>query len=268
MEIIGEKINGTLKSVAKAVADRDGDFIKDLAKRQADAGASWIDINAGTTPDREADDLVWLVNLVQEATDVPICLDSANPKALSVVIEAVKETAMINSISMEPGRCDEVLEIVAKHNCKVIALAIDEGGIPVDVENRLRIIRDLMAATKKAGVPDSDVYIDTLILAAATNTESGQIAMQSMQQTLAEFPEVHLTGGLSNISFGLPRRALLNRVFMALAMSAGLDSAITDPLDKRLMEAILTAETILGKDDYCMNFTSAFRDGRIGKEEL
>ena len=126
MKIIGEKINGTRKRVAKAIAERDADFIKHLALAQAEAGSTWLDVNAGTLPDREPEDLVWLIETIQPVVDIPLCLDSANPKALKIAIQAVDRTPMINSISGEPDRLAGILPLVAEHGCPVIALAMDE----------------------------------------------------------------------------------------------------------------------------------------------
>ena len=137
MQIIGEKINGTRKAVARAIRERDANAIRDLAAHQAEAGAAWLDVNAGTHPDQEADDLIWLIENVQAVTDVPLCLDSANPQALNVAIQAVARTPMINSISGEPERLDNVLPIVAEHGCQVIALAMGGTRIPETCDERM-----------------------------------------------------------------------------------------------------------------------------------
>ena len=130
MEIIGEKINGTRKRVAQAIAERDADFIRDLARRQAEAGAAWLDVNAGTHPKQEPDDLVWLIENVQAATDTPLCLDSANPQALAVALEAIDKTPLIELIIGEPDRLENILPLVAEHGCCVIALAMAATKIP------------------------------------------------------------------------------------------------------------------------------------------
>lgn len=261
MKIIGEKINGTRKRVAKAIADRDAGYIRDLAARQAEAGASWLDANAGTHPSQEPDDLIWLIENVQAVTDVPLCLDSANPKALNVAIEAVDRTPMINSISGEEDRLANILPIVAEHGCQVIALAMDAKSIPETSEKRMEIIRGLMGATRDAGVPDDHVYIDTLAMTIATNTNSGLTALETMRCVTEEYPEAHLTIGLSNISFGLPSRSYVNRTFLTLAMGAGLDSAILDPLDQEIQATILAADLVLDRDKHCLNYLRASRTG-------
>jgi len=234
MQIIGEKINGTRTQVREAIVNRDTDFIKGLAKDQAQAGVDLLDVNAGTTPDREPDDLAWLVRTVQEVVEVPLCLDSTNPAALIEAIQHVRQAPMINSISGESERLKNILPIVTEHNCSVVALALDESGIPKSVDDRLRVVRRVFEATREAGVPDEKVYVDPLILTIATDTQAGLIALASMKAIKSEYPKAHITSGLSNISFGLPGRSLINRTFLTLALEAGLDSAIVDPTNQGL----------------------------------
>jgi 5-methyltetrahydrofolate corrinoid/iron sulfur protein methyltransferase len=175
MQIIGEKINGTRKRVAQAIAERDAAFIQDLARRQAEAGSAWLDVNAGTHPKQEPDDLAWLIETVQAVVDTPLCLDSANPQALAVAIRAVRQTPMINSISGEPQRLEGVLPLAAEHGCPVIALAMDATKIPDTSAERVAVIHTVMEATRAAGVPDERVYVDPLTLTIGTNTENGPI---------------------------------------------------------------------------------------------
>ena len=261
MKIIGEKINGTRKRVAQAIAGRDSDFIKDLAVKQAEAGSTWLDVNAGTHPDQEPDDLIWLIETIQPEVDIPLCLDSANPEALHVAIAAVAKTPMINSISGEPERLNKILPLVAEHGCEVIALAMDDKKIPETYEKRLAVIDVVMAATQAAGVPDDKVYVDPLAMTIATANQSAVMACDAIRTVKAKYPEVHFTMGLSNISFGLPARKQINRAFLTLAMQAGLDSAILDPLDRELQAAILATELLLGKDRHCLNYVRAYRSG-------
>jgi len=261
MKVIGEKINGTRKRVAKAIGERDAGFIKDLAVRQAEAGSSWLDVNAGTHPDREADDLIWLIETIQPEVEIPLCLDSANPRALAVAIAAVDQTPMINSISAEPDRLETILPLVAEHGCEVIALAMDGKKIPETYEKRLEVIDLIMAATQAAGVPDDKVYVDPLVMTIATASRSATIALDTIRTVKQKHPEVHFTMGLSNISFGLPARSQINRGFLTLAMQAGLDSAILDPLNKELRAAIVTTALLLDQDRFCMNYLKASRAG-------
>jgi cobalamin-dependent methionine synthase I len=261
LKIIGEKINGTRKEVAQAISARDSAAIEDLAVRQAEAGADWIDVHAGTVRDREPDDLLWLVETVQAAVDVPLCLDSANPDALRAVLPATHTTPLINSISGESDRVEGILPVAAGHGCPVIALALDDKRIAKSAEDRLSVIRTIISETRARGVPDSDVYVDPLVMALSTEPLSALVTFDIMRGVRDEFPDAHLTLGLSNVSFGLPARSLVNRYFLALAIQAGLDSAILDPLDREVRAAILTAELLLGRDDYCLNFIRASRQG-------
>ncbi len=264
MQIIGEKINGTRKRVGEAVTARDTAFIQHLAREQTEAGVDLLDVNAGTTPDREPDDLVWLVNTIQDAVDTPLCLDSLNPTALKAALQLVKRRPMINSISGETERLDRILPIAAEQKCMVIALAMDGAGIPKSVEDRLKVVTKVIAATKAAGVPDGNVYVDPLIMTVATDTHACVHALKAIRAIRGEHPEVHMTSGLSNISFGLPGRSLINRTFLSLAMEAGLDSAIVDPTNQELREALLITEMLLGRDPFCRAYTKAFRAGDIG----
>ncbi len=261
MQIIGEKINGTRKRVAKAIAEQDADFIKDLAVRQAEAGSTWLDVNAGTHPETEPDDMVWLIETIQKEVDIPLCLDSANPKALQAGIQTVNQTPMINSISGEVERLEKVLPIAAEHGCEVIALAMDDKKIPETYEKRREVIDMVITATQAAGVPDDKVYVDPLAMTIATANQSAVMACETIRTVKEKYPEVHFTMGLSNISFGLPARKQINRAFLTLAMQAGLDSAILDPLDKELRSAIVTTELLLGKDRHCLNYVRASRTG-------
>jgi len=214
LRIIGEKINGTRQRVAQAIEERNGNFIRELAIKQAEAGVAWLDVNAGTRRSKEPDDLIWLIETIQPVVDVPLCLDSANPQALAAAIQVVERTPMINSISGEPERLEGILPLVAEHGCSTIALAMGDSGIPETCERRLEVVRKLMETARAHGVPDDDVYIDPLAMTLATNTDSASITLDTMRAIRQEFPEAHLIMGLSNISFGLPSRSFINRVFL------------------------------------------------------
>jgi len=267
MQIIGEKINGTRKRVGQAIVERDVNYIQNLARRQAEAGSTWLDVNAGTQPNREPDDLVWLIDTIQAVTETPLSLDSANPAALAVAIKAVNKTPLINSISGESKRLAEVLPLAAEHGCPVIALAMDDRGIPEDSATRVEVIHQVLAATRAAGVPDAAVYVDALAMTISTNTESAAIFCDTIRAIHAAYPEVHFTVGLSNISFGLPARSYINRAFLTLALGAGLDCAILDPLDQELRATLLAAELVLGRDNYCLHYVRAYRAGVFNKPE-
>ncbi len=263
MLIIGELINGSRKQVGQAVRERDSNLIERLAHEQVDAGANYLDVNAGTGSETEADDLVWLAQTVQQAVDVPLCLDSPDGTTLRAAIGAVELTPMINSISGEPGRLEQVLPLVVEHECPVILMALDDHGIPKTVEDRMRIIDRLVAATRGAGVADDKLYIDPLIMAVSTRDDAGVIACETMRQVHATYPEAHLTGGLSNISFGAPARKHINLAFLVLAIEAGMDSAIMDPTVPGVHALLLAAEAVLGRDRFCHAYNTAYRAGRF-----
>jgi 5-methyltetrahydrofolate--homocysteine methyltransferase len=264
MKIIAEKINGTRKRVAKAIEERDSSYIQNLAKTQADAGADWLDVNAGTHPSQELEDLLWLIEQIQAVVDTPLSLDSPNPKALDVAIKTVKKTPLINSISGEPERLTGILPLAAQHGCPVIALAMDGKRIPPTSELRMEVIRMVMVETRAAGIADKDVYVDALALTIGTDTGSALVTLETIRRIKSEFPDAHITLGLSNVSFGMPARSNISRTFLTLAMQAGLDCAILDPLDRQLQGAILTTELLLGQDRHCLNYLRAARKGLLG----
>lgn len=265
MEIIGEKLNATRAEVAEAIASHDVERVQDLARRQVHSGAGYLDVNAaGVQKSKEPEDLVWLVESVQAAVDVPLCLDSANPEALVAALGVVQRTPLVNSISGEAVRLDPILPLVAEHDCSVIALAADETGIGKTVEQRMGVVRKVVQATRAAGVPDAHVLVDPLVLPLAGLATSGAVTLDTMRAIRDEFPNVRLCLALSNLSFGLPERALINRVFLTLALAAGLDAALLDPMNAQMMQEYVAAEMVLGRDPFCRHYTQAYRGGRFG----
>jgi 5-methyltetrahydrofolate--homocysteine methyltransferase len=268
LKIIGEKINGTRPRVAQAIEGRDAAVIRDLAARQAAAGAAWLDVNAGTRSSSEPDDLVWLIETIQSAVEIPLCLDSANPAAVAAGLRVVERTPMVNSINGEPQRIETILPPVAEHGCSVIALAMDGTGIPATCDGRMAVVRRLMTETRAAGVTDDRVYLDPLAMTLATNTEGGKVTLETIRAIRRDFPQAHVTMGLSNISFGLPARSHINRAFLTLALAEGLDCAILDPLDREMMAALVASEVVLGRDRHCLNYTRAYRAGLFARSEV
>jgi 5-methyltetrahydrofolate--homocysteine methyltransferase len=264
MIVIGEKINGTRKSVAHAIQRRDQDLIAELALGQVRLGASYLDINAGTHPDREPADMQWLVETVQAVVDIPVCLDSANPQALEVCLRMVKQPPIINSLNGEQDRIDAVLPLAARYGARLIVLAMDDQGIPATAGDRMAIIAQLIGRCRDAGLHDEDLFIDPLVTTIATNTDSGQIAFETMRRIRQQFPLVHITCGLSNISFGEPSRTIINQAFAAVALACGLDSAIMDPEDQALRNVLYATELVLGRDPHCKRYNQAHRDLIIG----
>jgi len=267
MIIIGELINGTRKAVKQAIAEKNAAFIQELARKQAEAGADFIDCNPGTTGEAEVTDMEWLVRLIQDVTDKPIAFDSPNPLALRRALEVYdgKATPLINSITLEAERIKNTLPIIVESGANCVALALSDAGMPCMPGQREDTARQLIETLLQAGVPQERIFLDPVIAPLGTDCTAGKQVVQAIQTIRAEYPHVHITAGMSNISFGLPQRKLLNRVFMAICMTAGLDSAICDPLDTELMAEIFAAEALLGRDEWCMNYITAFRTGKLGE---
>lgn len=265
MIIIGEKINGTRKKVAQAIRERDVDFIQNLAKSQIEGGSTYLDVNAGTPVDREPEDMAWLVDNIQKVCSVPLCLDSANPKALEAGINAVNQTPLINSVSGEKNRIEGILPLALKHKTGLILLALDdEQGIPETSEGRMKIVHHLVKLAINGGLAYEQLFIDPLVTAISTGITNALTTYETIREIKKAYPEAHVTCGLSNISFGMPLRPLINRCFMAMAIQSGLDSAIIDPNDRELKGMMLASVMLTGQDRHCLNFNRAFRSNLIG----
>ncbi|MCK8825353.1 methyltetrahydrofolate cobalamin methyltransferase [Fuchsiella alkaliacetigena] len=261
MIIIGELINTSREEVEPAVKDRDKEFIQKLAKEQEGAGADFIDVNCGTLIREEVEAMEWLVKTVQEVVEVPLCIDSPDPAALERGLEIHKGKALVNSITAEEERYQETLPLIKEYNASIVALAMDDGGMPQDAEDRIRVSTKLIEDLSNDGVSEEDIYVDPIIQPIGTDEKMGVQILNAIDEITNEYPEVHITCGLSNISHGLPQRPLLNQAFVLLAMSRGMDSAIMDPLDERIIALITAAETILGNDQYCANYIKAAKSG-------
>ncbi len=264
MIIIGEKINSTLKSIRPAMEARDKQAIQELALRQVNAGAQYIDVNAGMFHENESEVLKWLIETIQEVTDTPFAIDSPSAQAILTGCETNKSgRPIINSITAEKARYDAIVPLIKRFNAKVIALCMDDTGMPETTEDRVLITRTLIHNLTQEGVALDDIFIDPMVRPIGTGSHYGTIAIETIRQIKTEFPKVHIACGLSNVSFGLPARKILNQTFLVAAMAAGMDGAILDPLDKKLMSFVYATEALLGKDDYCMEFLTKFREGEI-----
>jgi cobalamin-dependent methionine synthase I len=266
MIIIGEKINTSRRSIHQAVERRDAPYIAKVAREQVEAGAHFVDVNAGTFLDREVECLRWLVETVQNEVDQPLCLDSPNPTALSEAMKSHRGEPMINSISLEEDRLQSLLPVVASQPCHVVALCMAQTSMPTTVEERVQVGADLVGKLTAVGVPLERIYVDPLVQPVSVDTNMGLAALGAINKIMADFPGVNTICGLSNISFGLPERQLINRNFLALCISYGLSAAILDPTDKRLMATLLSVEMLLGRDEYCGSYIDAYQAGRMTSE--
>ena len=264
MIIVGERINTSRKLIAPAVAARDVDFVQNEARRQAETGASYIDVNCGTMVDEEPEYLEWLVKTVQTAIDnAPCSIDSPNPKALERALRVHQGQPLINSITAEKERLSAILPLVRDFKTKIVALTMNDEGMPETAAERFTIAAYLVEQLTGAGVPIEDIYLDPMVRPVSTGDHYGRVVFETLRKIHAEFPGIHTICGLSNISFGLPARKIVNHTFLIMAMMSGLDSAILDPLDKRLMSLVAAAELLLEKDEYAMNYITAFREGKL-----
>jgi len=264
--LIGEKINGAIPSVAKAIATKDADFIRNLAVVQSEAGVDFLDVCASVDPAIEVETLKWLIDLVQEVSDVPIAIDSPNAKAIAEVIQYCKKPGLINSVSMG-DKVETIFPITADTKWECIALLCDDTGIPQTAAKRLEVFAAIMEKAKKYNIAPTRLHIDPLVQMLCTSEDGILTIMEVMGEIKKQYPEVHITGGASNISFNLPVRRLVNQAFIVLAMSAGMDSAIVDPTKEDLMGMIFATEALLGKDEYCIEYIGAYREGKFGQKK-
>lgn len=264
MIIIGEKINGTIPSVKKAIQEKDEEFIQSLAVRQDEAGADYIDVCASTAPDVEVETLKWLMDIVQNVSDKPLCIDSPNPRTIKQVIKYTKRPGIINSVSEEGDKCDVIYPLVQGTEWDVIALTCDHRGIPSDVETRIEITKSLVEKAEKYDIAPDRIHIDPLVIALSTDNKSLLKFIDATKAIKEIYPTIKVTSGLSNISFGMPLRKVVNQKFVTLAMYAGMDSAILDPCDRDMMATILATEALLGRDRHCRKFSAAYRKNKIG----
>lgn len=264
MIIIGELINASRKAVAKAIESKDAETIQQIARDQTDNGANYIDVNAGVFVDNEPEYLRWLVETVQQAADAPCAIDSPNPKAIEAALEVHRGTPLINSISLETERYDALMPIIAGTDMRVIALCMSDDGMPETVDDRLKIADQLVNGLQQNNIPVEHIFVDPLVQPVSVNQTFGLEFLNAVDRIMQRFPGIHTACGLSNISYGVPARQFLNQTFMTMAIAKGLDGAIINPLDQNMMANIIAAETLAGRDEFCMNYLKAFRAGRFG----
>ncbi len=260
MLIVGELINMTRKPVREAWDARDEEAIASLARAQAEAGADYIDVNSGVAGE-EAECMAWLVDIVQAAVDLPLSIDTADPKALETALERVRHEPLVNSVSAEKERWSSFLPRLEGVDCKVVGLLVGEGGLPKGIEDRMENAEFLMEKLTGAGIPEEKVYLDPCVMPVSTEPTLASSFLGSLAEMEKRWPASHRIAAVSNVSFGLPARSLLNRTFLTMAAAAGLDAVILNPLDKGNIQTIRAAEALLGKDEYCRAYLQAYRKG-------
>lgn len=264
MIIIGEKINGTIPSVKKAIEQKDEEFIRNLAIKQAEAGADYLDVCASTAPEVEVDTLIWLMDIIQNAVDTPLCIDSPNPLVIEKVFPYAKRTGLINSISEEGDKCEIIFPLIKGTKWEVIALTCDNRGIPKDVQTRVDITKVIVEKASKYDITPDRIHIDPLVMSLSADQHSVTNFVETLKAVKTIFPTIKVTSGLSNISFGMPLRKVVNQHFLTLALDAGMDSAILDPCNRDMITTLYTTNALLGKDRFCRNYLNAYRNNKIG----
>ncbi len=266
MLIIGEKINSSRKNIKEMVESKNKEFIQELAQKQVEGGAQMLDLNIGTIRKNEPENMKWLVKIVQEAVNIPLCIDSPNHEAIMLGLEVYdwnKGKALINSVTAEKEKLELILPLVKKYKCSVVALTMNEQGIPQNSKERFKIADELIKKLNGEGILTEDIYIDPLTLPVSANIQHSDIVLETLRRIKDSYPEVKTIIGLSNISYGLPERRLINQAFVVLAMAFGLDAAILDTTDQKIMVLIKATDLLLGKDEFCKQYLQAFREGRL-----
>jgi 5-methyltetrahydrofolate--homocysteine methyltransferase len=248
MIIIGERLNSSRKPVLEALEKKDEKYLQKEALRQEQAGACFIDLNAAALLDKEVEALKWIIPLLQEKLSVPLSLDTPSPKAMEEGLKAHRGRALLNSLSGEKKKIKNLLPLIKEYKPSVIILCLDEKGLPKSPEYVLSIASRMVDLLLKEGQDIDDIFIDPLVYPASIEPEAALFFLESLRRIKEQIPGVKTIAGLSNISFGLPQRRLVNRIFLSIALLNGLDAAILDPLDTKLLRAISAAEALLSQE--------------------
>ena len=267
MEVIGEKINASNKSAGQAISNREREVIEKLARDQDAAGADFIDVNAGAgqgSREQQEAAMEWLVEVVQSVTDKPLAIDSDTASVIEAGLRKYRgDTLMINSVNAEPERLQAIGPLAAQRGAALIALTMGKGGIPDNVEARLAASAAIMEHLTGLGMREEQVYFDPLVLPISVDSTQALVTLRTIQELKARYPAARTTMGLSNISYGLPNRDMINRAFLLMAMAVGLDSAILNPLDARIMSYAKIGAMLAGRDPACRGYIRAYRKGLL-----
>ncbi len=265
MLIIGEKINTVNARVRRAVEERDGSYIQHLARSQAEAGAHVIDVNVGGLPGVEPELMQWAVGVVQEVTDLPLAIDSTDPQTIHAGLAACAhpERAWANSVTLEKDRLRGILPLVCEYGCTVVALCIDERGVPGDPAGRVEVAKHLVDEMQRWGIPLDRVYIDCLVQPVSVEPEAARVSLETVRAVQVELPGIKTAICLSGISYGLPARRALNRAFLPPLLEAGVDAIFLDPLDRALGTVLRASRVLFGGDPLGLEYIAAYRAGQL-----
>ncbi len=259
MILIGEKLNSSIPKTLEAFQQRDQAAVCALIERQQEAGAEYLDINAAICGEDELEVLTWVIGLVKAYSDCKIMIDTSDPEVMAKAAEAAKDRELIFNSTTLDERFTEVTALAKQYHAGVVALPISQEGMPHTLEEKCSNIDRLVEKLRSAGIPDEKMYVDVLIETLATNSESAKIAIGAIRHVAEKYPQVHTTCGLSNISFGLPKRGMINSAFLSAARMAGLSSAILDPSNPQMRDTLAASAVVAGEDDYCMEYITYIR---------
>ncbi len=263
---IAERINGMFKDVRQAIAEQDKSVIHDLAKRQTECGAAYLDVNVGTAARDQIGAMKWLVETIQEAVKTPLALDSQKLEVVKAGLEVAQNPILINSCQADPEKLDVYFGLCKEHDASLITLTMDKEGVSQDVAKRLENAMTIIEKAAEHGIGAERIFIDPIVLPINVDQRQPAMICEVIQQVrLMTDPPPHITCGLSNVSQGTRLRSLINRTALVMFVAAGMDSAIVDVLDKDLMEAWITVEMMLNKmiysDDYIKAALASIRRG-------
>ncbi len=269
MILIGERINGMFKDVKEAIATKNKRPIQELAKKQTEAGATYLDVNVGTAAADQEGTMQWLVETIQETSSTPLCLDSQKVNVIEAGLKVINAEAgaILNSTPLNKKNDEEILDKYiemaeqAGPKASIIALTMDKNGVPQDIDTRVAIAAEIVQKAMEKGFDTQRLFIDPIVL--PVNVPNAQVQAGNLLAAMDQIkylsdPAPHMTVGLSNISQGTSERNLINRIFLAIAMSHGLDSAIVDVLDEKLVNAVATAEMLMNKQIYSDSFLKVY----------
>ncbi len=260
MFIIGEKINGMFKNVTEAIQTKNKSIVQELAKTQLEAGADALDVNVGPASAEPLKDMQWLIEAVREVTDKPIAIDTTKIEVMEKGLILAGRNSIINSTSGDREKLDILLPLAQKYEAKIIALTMSKSGIPASSEGRLEIAANIVAAAIEHNIDIENVFIDAVILPVNVAQDHVKNVLETIRQCkLISEPAPKTILGLSNVSQGCLNRSLVDSIFLSMATAAGLDAAILNPLDKELMDAMITSELLLAKNIYCDSYLEAYK---------
>ena len=269
MILIGERINGMFEDVKKAIQEKDKEVIQQLAKRQTEAGAAYLDVNVGTAAADQEGTIQWLVETIQQTCDTPLCLDSQKPNVIAAGLKVAntENGIILNSTPLNKKTDEDILDRFiamaeqAGPKASIIALTMDKNGVPQDIDNRVAIAAEIVQKAMEKGFGTERIFIDPIALPVKVpnaQVQAGNVLAAVEQIRYLSDPAPHMTLGLSNISQGAAERSLINRIFLVMAVSRGMDSAIVDVFDEKLINALAAAEMLTNKQIYSDSFIKVY----------